>query len=501
MGQITIGPLDREESGIERTPRKETHMPISNLQRTGQRTFRSTPERVIDPAKTYMATILTDHGEITIELAAKDVPNTVNNFVYLACVGFYDGLTFHRVITEPPFMIQGGDPAGNGTGGPGYRFGDEFSPNWRHSGPGMLSMANAGDPDTNGSQFFITLAAQPHLDHQNSVFGRVTAGMEVVRAMRRDDRILRIDIKESPSSQGERSTNGMRYCTECGAENPQLANFCSSCGAKLGNPAEENQIRNDAKPSIDWFQFADWQSDNQRAATMTLGLLTLLDRPGASANIDGLIEQVEGSVYIVPEGHERAESDSFTIELRKLTRSGDERSGDQIASYYYQKAREGSPEDRVAYSALLGAFMLSQEHPDATLKVIGGAFAQISELLTPRMIEMEALTWCLCMHALCVVKSTDVEKVVAPLTIQADKLADALLERQKVETSIEGRELLTIAHLLAGVLSTSAAAIAASGFGVTDTNMEPVARKLARQIEDLTNGTLPITGWLENLFR
>src|SRR5688572_16143307 len=105
-------------------------MAISDLQRSGQRQFRSAPERVIDPEKTYVATLNTDHGDIVIELAAKDAPNTVNNFVYLASVGFYDGLNFHRVITEPPFMIQGGDPAGNGTGGPGYRFGDEFSPSW-----------------------------------------------------------------------------------------------------------------------------------------------------------------------------------------------------------------------------------------------------------------------------------------------------------------------------------------------------------------------------------
>src|SRR5688572_16267070 len=156
-------------------------MAISDLQRSGQRQFRSAPERVIDPEKTYVATINTDKGDIVIELAAKDAPNTVNNFVYLASVGFYDGLTFHRVISD--FMIQGGDPTGNGTGGPGYRFADEFSPKWRHSGPGMLSMANAG-PGTNGSQFFITHSAQPHLDNKHSVFGKVTSGQDVVNAIR-----------------------------------------------------------------------------------------------------------------------------------------------------------------------------------------------------------------------------------------------------------------------------------------------------------------------------
>jgi peptidyl-prolyl cis-trans isomerase B (cyclophilin B) len=168
-------------------------MPISDIQRTGQRQFQRAPERVIDPDKTYIATLKTDRGDIVIELAAKDAPNTVNNFVYLSCVGYYDGLNFHRVIGN--FMIQGGDPRGDGTGGPGYRFADEFSPKWRHSGPGMLSMANAG-PGTNGSQFFITHSAQPHLDDRHSVFGKVTSGQDVVNAIRQGDKIQRIDIEE-----------------------------------------------------------------------------------------------------------------------------------------------------------------------------------------------------------------------------------------------------------------------------------------------------------------
>ena len=169
---------------------------IADLKRTGERRFRSFPEMVIDANKTYVARMQTDKGDITIELAAKDAPKTVNNFVYLATVGYYDGLSFHRVITDPPFMIQGGCPLGTGTGGPGYQFGDEFSPAWRHSGPGMLSMANAG-PGTNGSQFFITLAAQPHLDNHHSVFGKVTSGMEAVQAIRQGDKILKVEIEES----------------------------------------------------------------------------------------------------------------------------------------------------------------------------------------------------------------------------------------------------------------------------------------------------------------
>jgi peptidyl-prolyl cis-trans isomerase B (cyclophilin B) len=169
---------------------------IADLKRTGERKFRSYPEMVIDPSKTYTAKMTTDKGDITIELAAKDAPKTVNNFVYLASVGYYDGLNFHRVITDPPFMIQGGCPLGSGTGGPGYQFEDEFSSSWRHSGPGMLSMANAG-PRTNGSQFFITLAAQPHLDNRHSVFGKVTAGMDAVQAIRQGDKIQKVEIEES----------------------------------------------------------------------------------------------------------------------------------------------------------------------------------------------------------------------------------------------------------------------------------------------------------------
>ncbi len=169
-------------------------MSISEIERTGQREFRRPPERVIDPEKSYVATISTEKGDIVLDLAANEAPNTVNNFVFLACTGFYDGVTFHRVIKNPPFMIQGGDPKGDGTGGPGYRFQDEFHASWKHD-TGVISMANAG-PNTNGSQFFITLAPQPHLDRKHSVFGRVTSGMEVVRAIDQGDRILRIDVEE-----------------------------------------------------------------------------------------------------------------------------------------------------------------------------------------------------------------------------------------------------------------------------------------------------------------
>ena len=119
-------------------------------------------------------------GKFTIELFEQEVPKTVANFVTLAEKKFYDGVIFHRVIDR--FMIQGGDPTGAGRGGPGYKFEDEFHPQLRHSSEGVLSMANAG-PDTNGSQFFITLAATPHLDNRHSVFGKVVEGMDVVKSI------------------------------------------------------------------------------------------------------------------------------------------------------------------------------------------------------------------------------------------------------------------------------------------------------------------------------
>ena len=126
------------------------------------------------------ATIKTTQGAIVIELYKEEAPKTVENFIKLAKKGFYNGIIFHRVI--PGFMIQTGDPNGTGTGGPGYTFADEFSPTLRHDGPGVVSMANAG-PNTNGSQFFITLAPTPWLDGKHTIFGRVVQGQEVVEAI------------------------------------------------------------------------------------------------------------------------------------------------------------------------------------------------------------------------------------------------------------------------------------------------------------------------------
>lgn len=139
--------------------------------------YSEAPEMQIDPSKTYTATIKTDVGDMVIALHAESAPRTVNNFVFLARDGYYDGVIFHRVISN--FMAQGGDPTGTGRGGPGYTFEDEFHPSLKHDGPGVLSMANAG-PNTNGSQFFITHVATPHLDNRHSVFGQVTEGLDVL---------------------------------------------------------------------------------------------------------------------------------------------------------------------------------------------------------------------------------------------------------------------------------------------------------------------------------
>ena len=151
------------------------------------------PPLAIDPQRTYRARIETERGTIVLELYARHAPATVNNFIFLARQGFYDGVRFHRVIAD--FMIQGGDPTGSGRGGPGYRFADELRDNPLKHGAGALSMANAG-PDTNGSQFFITHCPQPHLDGRHTVFGQVVEGQPVVDAVRQGDRMLRVTVEE-----------------------------------------------------------------------------------------------------------------------------------------------------------------------------------------------------------------------------------------------------------------------------------------------------------------
>ena len=152
------------------------------------------PEMQINADATYRATISTDRGDIVLDLYPKHAPKTVNNFVTLARDGFYDGLTFHRVI--PNFMIQGGDPTGTGSGGPGYRFEDETRDNPLQHETGVISMANAG-PNTNGSQFFITHAPQPHLDGRHTVFGKVVEGQDVVDAVQQGDAMSSVSVEET----------------------------------------------------------------------------------------------------------------------------------------------------------------------------------------------------------------------------------------------------------------------------------------------------------------
>ncbi len=152
------------------------------------------PAMEIDPSKNYQATIETNKGTIVLALNPQHAPKTVNNFVFLSRQGFYDGLVFHRVISN--FMIQGGDPTGTGRGGPGYKFEDETRNNPLKHETGVISMANAG-PNTNGSQFFITHSPQPHLNGGHTVFGKVIDGQSVVNAIRQGDTITKVTIRES----------------------------------------------------------------------------------------------------------------------------------------------------------------------------------------------------------------------------------------------------------------------------------------------------------------
>lgn len=156
--------------------------------------WKSAPAMEIDPSKSYTATMETSKGTIVLQLSPEHAPKTVNNFVFLARQGFYDGLKFHRVISN--FMVQGGDPTGTGAGGPGYKFEDETRGNPLTHETGVISMANAG-PNTNGSQFFITHSPQKHLNGMHTVFGKVTEGQDVVNAIRQGDTITRLTITES----------------------------------------------------------------------------------------------------------------------------------------------------------------------------------------------------------------------------------------------------------------------------------------------------------------
>jgi peptidyl-prolyl cis-trans isomerase B (cyclophilin B) len=156
--------------------------------------YSALPSMTIDPARKYSATFDTSKGSIVCDLFGKDAPKTVNNFVFLAREGFYNGTVFHRVIAD--FMVQGGDPTGTGRGGPGYRFEDETKGNPNQHKVGSLSMANAG-PNTNGSQFFITHVATDWLDGKHTVFGAVTSGQDVVNKIQQGDQLKSVSIQEA----------------------------------------------------------------------------------------------------------------------------------------------------------------------------------------------------------------------------------------------------------------------------------------------------------------
>jgi peptidyl-prolyl cis-trans isomerase B (cyclophilin B) len=156
------------------------------------------PAMQIDPQTTYRITIETNKGDMELELYPEYAPKTVNNFVFLAQESFYDGVVFHRVIND--FMIQGGDPTGTGSGGPGYKFEDEVAENPLRHETGVISMANAG-PNTNGSQFFITHSPQPHLDGMHTVFGKVVEGLEIVNAIQQGDRMVKVLVSDDETSE------------------------------------------------------------------------------------------------------------------------------------------------------------------------------------------------------------------------------------------------------------------------------------------------------------
>ena len=151
------------------------------------------PVMQIDVKKSYTAMINTSKGMIEMKLYPEYAPVTVNNFVFLSKEGFYDGVSFHRVIED--FVIQGGDPTGTGRGGPGYKFEDEFKNNPLKHERGVMSMANAGS-GTNGSQFFITHSPQPHLNGKHTVFGKVMNGLDVVDSIEQGDQMIEVTINE-----------------------------------------------------------------------------------------------------------------------------------------------------------------------------------------------------------------------------------------------------------------------------------------------------------------
>jgi peptidylprolyl isomerase len=160
-----------------------------------QLSYSAPPPMTIDPAKSYTATITTPRGDFVVKLRPDLAPQTVNSFVFLARAGFFNGGTWHRVL--PNFMAQGGDPTGTGTGGPGYTIPDEFTDKVKFDKPGIMAMANTGQPNSGGSQFFVTTAAAEYLDGKYTIFGEVEQGQDIVNGIP-----LR-DPEQNPATPGE----------------------------------------------------------------------------------------------------------------------------------------------------------------------------------------------------------------------------------------------------------------------------------------------------------
>jgi peptidylprolyl isomerase len=173
----TPAPAEAIPTPAEATPESAQAAPTTAPVAGGAKTYSAPPPMTIDPQKSYLATITTPRGDIEIKLRPDLAPESVNNFVFLAREGFYDGLTWHRVIQG--FMAQGGDPVGDGSGGPGYTIHDEFTDKVLFDRPGIVAMARPSAPDSAGSQFFITTAPAPHLNNQYTVFGEVVKGQEI----------------------------------------------------------------------------------------------------------------------------------------------------------------------------------------------------------------------------------------------------------------------------------------------------------------------------------
>jgi peptidyl-prolyl cis-trans isomerase A (cyclophilin A) len=199
------------------------------------------------PGKQLHAVIETKHGKIKLELYPEKAPVTCASFVNLIQKGFYNGITFHRVI--PNFMIQGGDPDGTGGGGPGYRFKDEFDPDLRHDGPGVLSMANSG-PGTNGSQFFITHKDTPWLNDKHSVFGKVVEGQDVVNAVKKGDEMIKVTIEGDPSALLEDQKDRIAKWNAAMAEQPPVAERIAKRKARDAKQAAARKQREEEQKKV-----------------------------------------------------------------------------------------------------------------------------------------------------------------------------------------------------------------------------------------------------------